>query len=121
MFPSTITITIATGVDKILNRVNQDNYGSEYQLTDATSRSVLKIRHSKEGKNSFGVVMNRHNVYFEYTEFPTLTEPAIVRSYTSTMRAPELSDPTAISNIAKGVNTWLGTGTNLAQLAAGVN
>lgn len=121
MFPATITITVATGVDKILNRVNQDNFGSEYQLTDATSKSVLKIRHSKENKNSLGVVMNRHNVYFEYTLFPTLTDPSVVRSVTTTIREPEMSDPQASAAVAKGINVWLANGTNLPQLTAGVN
>lgn len=121
MFPSTITITVATGEDKILERVNQDNFGSEYLLIDATTKSSLKIRHSKEGKDSFGGVMARHNVFFEHTVFPTLTAPEVVRSYTMTMRAPELSDPGVIASIAKGVQAWLGTSTNLNQLAAGVN
>lgn len=121
MFPSTITIEVATGVNKILERVNQDNFGSEYLLVDATSKSSLKIRHSKEGKDSFGGVMGRHNVFFEYTVFPTLTEPAVVRSYTMTLRSPELSDPSVMSNIAKGVQAWLGTSTNLIQISSGVN
>lgn len=122
MFPATITIEVSTGVNKILKRVNQDNFGSEYLLVDATTKNVLKIRHSKEGSNDPSKpVMVRHNVFFEYTVFPTTELPAYVRSYTMTMRRPELSNPSAVSDIAKGVQTWLGTSTNLADLAAGDN
>lgn len=122
MFPATITIEVSTGVNKILKRVNQDNFGSEYQLVDATSKNVLKIRHSKEGSNDPSKpVMVRHNVFFEHTVFPTTELPAYVRSYTMTMRRPELSNPSVISDIARGVQTWLGTSTNLADLASGDN
>lgn len=121
MFPSTISITIATGVTKVLNRVNQDSFNSEYLLRDATSQSILKIRHSLESKDSLGNQMARHNVYFEYTEFPTLTTPVVVRSYTMTMRAPAYSDPTVLSDLSKGVGTWLATSTNYADIASGIN
>lgn len=122
MFPATITITVDTGVDKILKRVNQDAYGSEYQLVDSTTKSTLKIRHSKEGSSDPSKqVMVRHNVFFEHITFPTLTLPSYTRSYTMTMRTPELSDPTVVSKIAAGVQSWLGTGTNLADLASGSN
>ena len=122
MFPSTITITTASGVDKILNRVNQDSYGSEYLLIDATTRNTLKIRHNIEGsKDSSSGVMARHNVFFEQVEFPTLTTAQVLRSYTMTIRAPELSDPAVLAAIAAGVQGWIATSTNLSQIASGVN
>lgn len=122
MFPSTITITTASGVDKILNRVNQDSYGSEYLLIDATTRNTLKIRHNKEGsKDASSSVMVRHNVFFEQVEFPTLTTAQVLRSFTMTLRAPEFSDPAVLTAIAAGVQGWIGTSTNLSQISSGVN
>lgn len=122
MFPATITIAVNSTTNKVLNRVNQDNYGSEYLLLDATSKSTLKIRHSKEGSNDPSKpVMLRHNVFFEYVVYPTPTSESVLRSYTMTLRAPELSAPSALSDIAEGVQAWLGTGTNLADIASGVN
>lgn len=121
MFPATITITI-NSVDTILNRVNQDNFGSEYLLIDSEKKCSLKIRHSREGvKSAPQTTMARHNVFFEYITFPTLTTPEVVRSYTMTLRAPELSDPQVVANIGAGVQAWLATSTNLLQIASGVN
>lgn len=122
MFPDTITITTSLGVDKVLNRVNQDNYGSEYLLADATTRNTLKIRHSSEGVNSAtGVEMERHNLLFEQIVYATATDPESVRTYTMTVRLPKLSDPSVASDIASGVQTWLGTSTNLADIVSGIN
>lgn len=121
MFPATITITIDS-VDVILNRVNQDNFGSEYLIIDSEKKCSLKIRHSLEGINSaLQTRMARHNVFFEHITFPTLTSPEVVRSYTMTLRAPELSDPQVITKIGAGVQAWLATSTNLLQISSGVN
>lgn len=45
MFANTLSITIG-GVAKVLNRVNQDGYGSEYYLNDGTSRYTMKFSHT---------------------------------------------------------------------------
>lgn len=121
MFPSTITITIDTGKDIILNRVNQDNFGSEYQFAGATESAVLKIRHSVENPQRDGRRFKRHNVFFEHTVYPTLTDLAKVSSYTATMRNLEMSDPTVVSKISAGVEAWMAAGTNRLQVAQGVN
>lgn len=121
MFPSTLTITIATGQDRILNRVNQDNFGSEYQYSSATEAISMKIRHSTDSVDSDGLVMKRHNVYFERIVFPTISTLLKKESYTATMRNDRYDDPAVVAGIAKGVNTWLNTSTNLVDLAAGVN
>lgn len=121
MFPTTITITVATGQDRILNRINQDNYGSEYQHIGALDQSTLKIRHSVEGVNSDGVKMRRANVFFEHVKYPTLTDPIKRFSSTVTLRSDPYSAPSLVSDIAKGVNGWLATSTNMLDLASGVN
>lgn len=121
MFPSTITITIATGQDRILNRVNQDNFGSEYQNIGSADSSTLKIRHSTEGVNADGVKMRRSNVFFEHVKYPTLTDPKKTFSSTVTLRSDPYSAPSLVSDITKGVNAWLATSTNMLDLASGVN
>lgn len=121
MLPSTITITIAPSQDRILQRVNQDNFGSEYQFSNATEAIVMKIRHSTDSVDSDGLVMKRHNVYFERIVFPTISTLLKKESYTATMRHDRYDDPAVVGLIAKGVNTWLNTSTNLADLAAGQN
>lgn len=121
MFANTITITIATGQDRILNRVNQDSYGSEYSYVSATEQCTLKIRHSTDSVDGDGVVMKRHNVFFERVVYPTPTTLITKQTYTATMRNNRYDDPAIVANIAKGVNTWMNTSTNNADLAAGNN
>lgn len=121
MFPATITITIATGEDRVLNRVNQDNYGSEYSYSSGTEGISMKIRHSTDSPDSDGITMKRHNVFFERVVYPTVTELMTKQSYTATLRTNRFDDPGIVADIAAGVNAWLDTGTNLADLAAGMN
>lgn len=120
MFPSTITLTVNT-VAKVLNRVNQDSYGSEYQLNAATESYNLKIRHSTDSIDGDGLVMKRHNVFVEHIVYPTPTTAMKKETFTVTLRHDKFNDPTGIVDIGKAVNVWLGTATNLADLGAGVN
>ncbi len=47
MLANTLTLTV-NSVAKVLTRINQDNYGSEYRLLSATERYTLKIRHQSQ-------------------------------------------------------------------------
>jgi hypothetical protein len=64
-FADTITITI-NSVAKVLNRINQDGYSSEYLLKETTGSFRLKIRNSTY-KAASGRLMDRHNVEFTQT------------------------------------------------------
>jgi hypothetical protein len=120
MFPATITLTV-NAVPKVLNRVNQDSYGSEYQLNAALESYNLKIRHSTDSVDGDGLVMKRHNVFVEHIVYPTPTTLMKKESYTLTVRHDKYSDPTGSVDIGKAVNVWIGTSTNFADLGAGVN
>lgn len=121
MFASTISITVATGVTLVLQRVNQDNYGSEYQFSDATQSVSMKIRHSTDSVDGDGITMKRHNVFFERIIFPTATTLLKKYSFTATLRHDVFGDPGLAATTADGVSDWLISGTVLADLAAGVN
>lgn len=120
MFPATITLTV-NAIAKVLNRVNQDSYGSEYQLNGATELYNLKIRHSTDPVDGDGLVMKRHNVFVEHIVYPTPTTAMKKDTVTVTFRHDKYNDPTGVVDIVKAVNVWLGTTTNLADLGAGVN
>lgn len=120
MFPATITLTV-NAIAKVLNRVNQDNYGSEYQLNGSTESFVLKIRHTVDSTDGDGLSMKRHNVFVEHIIFPTVTDPLQKFTYTATLRHGSFNDPTNSVDLAKAVNAWLGTSTNMADIGAGVN
>lgn len=120
MFPSTITLTVNT-VDKVLNRVNQDNYGSEYRFQSSTESYNLKIRHSEDSPDKDGLIMHRHNVFVEHIVFPTPTTAIKKNTATVTFRSGQYQDPEEGSFLQSALNAWLGTSTNLADLADGAN
>lgn len=120
MFANTITLKIAA-VDYVLNRVNQDSYGSEYNYSGATQNINLKIRHSTDKADGDGIVMRRHNVFVEQIVFPTPTAAMKKSSTTITLRHGRYDDPAIASDLSKAVSLFLGTGTNTADLAAGMN
>lgn len=120
MFPSTITLTI-NAVAKVLNRVNQDSYGSEYQYNGSTESINLKIRHSKDSVDGDGLVLKRHNVFVEHVVFPTPTASMKKFTYTVTVRQDQFSGTAESVDLGKAVNVWLAAGTNFADLGAGVN
>jgi len=104
VFANTLTVTIG-GVGRVMNRVNQDNYGSEYKFVDAVELILMKIRHTTDIVN--GVNVNRHNVFFERTVFAT---PTVVEKYwscTATIRDAEGSGPTDLLATWQGFNTLL--------------
>lgn len=73
MFADTITITI-DAVAKVLNRINQDNGGSEYFLRGSDDDFRLKIRHTSYVSKASGRTIDRHNVEFVQTVYPVAPE-----------------------------------------------
>lgn len=109
-FGATITLTV-NSVAKVLNRINQDNYGSEYSLLTATDSWNLKIRHSTDSPDADGVTMLRHNVYLEHITYPTSTTPIYKESVTGTFRCGKYDGNTQIGYDAKAVLAWLSAST----------
>ncbi len=69
MFADTLTITI-DGVGKVLSRINQDQYGSEYYLRETTGDFRLKVKHNEYVDKTRGATVNRHFVDFVHTVYP---------------------------------------------------
>lgn len=76
-FADTITITI-NSVAKVLNRINQDKYSSEYFLRSNADEFRLKIRNSSYVNKSTGKTVDRHNV--ELTQIVYPVSPATVQT-----------------------------------------
>lgn len=94
MFADPITITV-NAVAKALVRINQDAYGSEYFLREATQEWRLKIRNTTY-TNSAKVLTDRHNFEFTNTVYATPTAPSIVRKIYSVFensRSDTAADP----------------------------
>lgn len=76
MFADTITITI-NAVAKILARVNQDGFSSEYRLRETTGNFTLKIRNTSFNDKTRGnAKVDRHNV--ELTEIVYAVAPSTI-------------------------------------------
>lgn len=120
MFPQTITLTIAT-VPYVLNRVNQDGYGSEYRYRGSSDAISMKIRHSKDSPDGDLITMERHNVFIEHIVYPTPTTAMVKSTFTCTIRGGSFQDPATSSSLAKGAIAWLDSGTVLTDLGVGVN
>lgn len=104
MLANTLTVTI-NSVAKVLVRVNQDNFNSEYRLSTSTELLVLKIRNTTE--RSLGYPMERHNVDLAWTTHATLTEPEKFYSVSQTFkkRIGAFQDPTVLTQAVAGLAT----------------
>jgi hypothetical protein len=84
-FGDTVTITI-NSVAKVLNRINQDGYSSEYLLRETTGEYNLKFKHSKDKLVVNGFPQERHYTVFTHTVYAVAgVSPQYVRSIASTL------------------------------------
>lgn len=104
MLANTLTVTI-NSVAKVLTRINQDNYSSEYQLVSATEKLVMKIRNTTE--KSGGYTYERHNVDLSWIIFATSTtlEQHYSASQTFKKRTGANQDPTVLVQQVAGLAT----------------
>jgi hypothetical protein len=83
-FPDTITITI-NSVAKVLTRIRDDNYSSEYLLRNANVENFrLAIRNTTYTDKVSKRSIDRHTVEFIHTVLPVapVTEPTVRKIYT---------------------------------------
>ena len=109
-FGSTLTVTV-NAVAKVLNRINQDNYGSEYYLRAAADQYRCLIRHSKEAPLADGRRKDRHNVEITHTVFATSTTPEYVRTVSFTIRCYETDDLTNMGYLFAGAVDYVDNAT----------
>jgi bifunctional N-acetylglucosamine-1-phosphate-uridyltransferase/glucosamine-1-phosphate-acetyltransferase GlmU-like protein len=105
-FGSTLAIVI-NSVTKTLNRINQDNYGSEYYLRGTTDEYRVKVRHSKEAPQKDGTVNDRHNIEVTHTIFATSSTKQIIRQFYIVGRVPQDDALTALGYLFGGFVDYL--------------
>jgi len=116
MFANTVTVTI-NAVAKILTRINQDKYSSEYLLRGTLDEFRLKIRNSQfADKTRGGKIIHRHNVELQHTVFPVspATIPVIRKAYV-VLENEYTEDPTQALNFDLGFTGFLSSAV-IAQL-----
>lgn len=119
-FGATLTLPYNAGT-KVLNRINQDSYGSEFYLREATKEFRVKIRHTKDAANAAGIVMERHNVEFTETVFATSVLPSFTRHMYAVFRN-QVGDTTVDPGyLFAGAIDYLDSGTVQADLIAWMN
>lgn len=116
MFADTITITI-NAVAKVLNRVNQDGYGSEYFLRESLGQFRLKLRNSTySDKTRGGIKVDRHNIELVETVFPVAPATiGTVRKYYSVLENDQTDTVVASAKFGAGV-TGFQTEANLTKM-----
>jgi hypothetical protein len=77
--PNPVVLTF-NGSSKSLPKINQDNYGSEYYLAEASDTWRLTIRHSQESVQKDGSQFDRHNVSLTHVHLPS--SPTAADGYT---------------------------------------
>jgi hypothetical protein len=109
-FGATATITI-NAVAKVLNRINDQDYGSEYYLRETLQDFRMKIRHTKESPQADGRQLDRHNVEIVQTVFATSTAPEYKRYHSSTMRIDSKDDLTQAGYLFAGAIDYMDSAT----------
>jgi len=110
MFADPQTVTV-NAVAKVLARINQDGYSSEWLLRSSTEEYRLFIRNSTRTDKSRGVAIDRHSVELRWTVFPVApaTRSFIRRAYMviENEQGDTLSDPI---NLATALCNYLSAG-----------
>ena len=117
---SPLTITI-NSIAYALNRINNDNYGSEWVYRDGARVITMKIRHSIDApmKNT-GVIRLRHNVAINHRIFSTSTTKEIIRDWSYTIVVPDYDDPAAGLLDLQGFAPAIATTTHHTDMLAGL-
>jgi hypothetical protein len=99
MIGDTITVTY-NGVANTLDKINQDNYTSEYLKRTATEELRVRIRHSNESVVAGKPAYERHQVDLTRTVFATSTTVERVYQTYMVIRLQKGSDPDVAELVA---------------------
>jgi len=103
MFADTITVTI-NSVAKVLNRINQDGYSSEYFLRSSTDDFRLRLRNSTYNDKTRGVKVDRHNIELIHTIYPVAPATlSTIRKHYSVLENDSTDTIADVSKFAAGV------------------
>jgi hypothetical protein len=109
-FGSTITLTV-NSVAKVLNRINQDNYGSEYALLDPTEEYRIKIRHSRAKGTKSATSGDRHNIEVTHVIYGTSPAPDVTRKAYIVLTNESSDNKTSVEYLADAFLVYLASGT----------
>lgn len=79
MLGDTLTLTLPVGGAKVLNKINQDGYTSEYFLKESLSEFRVKVRHTTAKATGSNPARDRHNVEVSERIYATATDAEFTR------------------------------------------
>lgn len=106
MLGDSISITVS-GNAKVMKKINQDSYSSEYLLREATGEFRLKIRHSTEKSQIRGEVMDRHNVELTAVTYGVAPDDGYSIIVSTTLRNPQRIAATDVDALSDGLADWV--------------
>lgn len=117
MLGDTLTFTLngPGGTAKVLSKINQDKYSSEYLLRESNQEFRARFRHTNTVSKT-GVGTDRHNVELTQTIFATSTSPAIVRKAYAVTNVQVGDDLALNTDLAQALVYWL-TEANILKLS----
>jgi hypothetical protein len=118
--PIVITLGGSGGTAKSLPKINQDQYGSEYYLREATQDFRVKIRHTRESAKADGTVLERHNLEITQTVFGTSGAPDRVRQVYVVLRNTKADTLADIQNLGTALSYYMDA-THFGDLVGWVN
>lgn len=117
---NTLTLSV-NAVNKVLKRINQDQYSTQYYLHEALEEFTVNIRHSKESPQKDGTVYDRHNVELIHTVFATVSAPARTRVTYVVSRNTRDDDYTQVGYDIAAVADLIKASGNIPDLLAWVS
>jgi hypothetical protein len=116
MFSDTLTITI-NSVAKVLTRINQDGYSSEYFLRESDGSFTLRIRNTSfNDKARLSTGVDRHNVELIHQLYPVAPSSVGVKRKAYFVLENDQSDSTTSAlNFDLGLLAF-GTSANVTKL-----
>lgn len=118
MYGDSITLTLGGigGTDKVLKKINQDNYSAEYLIRETTGEIRMKVRHTLEQSKNGALALDRHNVEVTQVVFETSTAPEYTRQFYFVFRCAKQDNVAECVDVGEAVALWA-TGANLTALA----
>lgn len=107
MIGETLSITY-DGTAIVLDRINQDNFGSLYRKRVGSVEYDIAIRHNTSGGAKGTPLNESHNIEFTRTVFDSVNGNTSVRCY-SVLRAPRGHDTAVMEKV---FNTLVGATTS---------
>jgi hypothetical protein len=105
MIGDTLSVT-HNGVAVVLDKINQDNFGSEYLKRTSTEEFRVRVRHQNETARPGTKPIERHNVELTRVEFDALNGDRTFQAY-CVIRAPKSTDPVVAERVGNALISTL--------------